>query len=196
MLGGATLNDPESIYLSYDTQIGQDVTIGPNVVFGPGVTIGTNVKILSFCHIEGTTISNGAKIGPFARLRPGAKISSAAHIGNFVEIKAATIGKNAKINHLSYVGDAHIGDTANVGAGTITCNYDGKNKHKTEVGNHAFIGSNVALVAPVSIGDGAIIGAGSVITKNVSAESLALSRPKQKEFPKRNSNIKTKKVKK
>jgi bifunctional UDP-N-acetylglucosamine pyrophosphorylase/glucosamine-1-phosphate N-acetyltransferase len=196
MRSGATLNDPESIYLSYDTKIGRDVNIEPNVVFGPGVTIGDNVDILSFCHIENTTIADGARIGPFARLRPGAVISTDAHIGNFVEIKEASIGKGAKVNHLSYVGDAHIGAKANVGAGTITCNYDGLDKHKTDIGKNAFIGSNVSLVAPISIGDGAVIGAGSVITKDVSAESLALTRSQQKELPKRGSRLKTKKKEK
>jgi bifunctional UDP-N-acetylglucosamine pyrophosphorylase/glucosamine-1-phosphate N-acetyltransferase len=185
MRGGATLIDPESIFFSYDTKIGYDVNIGPNVVFGPGVTIGNNVTILSFCHIEGTDVANGVKIGPFARLRPGVQIASDAHIGNFVEIKAATIDAGAKINHLSYVGDAYVGIKANIGAGTITCNYNGEDKNKTNIGKQAFIGSNVSLVAPISIGDGAIIGAGSVITKDVSNESLALTRPEQKEFPKR-----------
>jgi len=193
MRGGATLSDPESVYLSYDTKIGRDVNIGPNVIFGPGVTIGDNVAILSFCHIEGATVADGARIGPFARLRPETKIAADAHIGNFVEIKAASIGKGAKVNHLSYIGDARLGEKANVGAGTITCNYDGLDKHKTDIGKHAFIGSNVSLVAPISIGDGAIIGAGSVITKDVSAESLALTRSQQKELPKRGSNSKAKK---
>jgi bifunctional UDP-N-acetylglucosamine pyrophosphorylase/glucosamine-1-phosphate N-acetyltransferase len=195
MQGGATLINPESIFFSYDTKIGHDVNIGPNVVFGPGVTIGNNVTILSFCHIEGTNIADGARIGPFARLRPGAEIASDAHIGNFVEIKASTIETGAKINHLSYVGDTYVGSKANIGAGTITCNYNGKEKNRTHIGKEAFIGSNVSLVAPISIGDGAIIGAGSVITKDVSDESLALTRTEQKELPKRKQKLKSNKGK-
>ncbi|MBL4691426.1 MAG: bifunctional UDP-N-acetylglucosamine diphosphorylase/glucosamine-1-phosphate N-acetyltransferase GlmU [Rhodospirillales bacterium] len=183
--GGATLTDPDSVTLSYDTQIGRDVTIGPNVVFGPGVTVGDNVEIRAFCHIEGATIAAGARIGPFARLRPGARLAEDVHIGNFVEIKAAEIETGAKVNHLTYVGDARVGAKANVGAGTITCNYDGTNKHKTDIGRGAFIGSNVALVAPVTVGDGAVIGAGSVITKDVAAGTLALTRPTQKAIRKR-----------
>ncbi len=183
--GGATLTDPNSVTLNYDTQIGRDVTIGPNVVFGPGVTIADNVDILSFCHIEGVKIASGARIGPFARLRPGTDIAENVHIGNFVEIKNATIETGAKVNHLTYVGDARVGAAANVGAGTITCNYDGQDKHSTDIGKGAFIGSNVALVAPVTIGDGAVIGAGSVITKNVAPGTLALTRAPQKEIPKR-----------
>ena len=183
--GGATLTDPDSVTLSYDTLIGRDVTIGPNVVFGPGVTVGDNVEIRAFCHIEGATIAAGARIGPFARLRPGARLAEDVHIGNFVEIKAAEIETGAKVNHLTYVGDARVGAKANVGAGTITCNYDGTNKHKTDIGRGAFIGSNVALVAPVTIGDGAVIGAGSVITKDVAAGTLALTRPTQKAIRKR-----------
>jgi bifunctional UDP-N-acetylglucosamine pyrophosphorylase/glucosamine-1-phosphate N-acetyltransferase len=195
MYGGATLINPESIFLSYDTKIGRDVCIGPNVVFGPGVTIGNNVNILSFCHIEGATIENGARIGPFARLRPGTNIASNAHIGNFVEIKAALIDNGAKVNHLSYVGDASVGKNANIGAGTITCNYDGKKKHKTKIGKNAFIGSNTSLVAPISIGNNTIIGAGSVISKDVPNEHLALTRPQQKQFLKRDRSSKSKKGK-
>ena len=185
MRGGATLTDPDSVTLSFDTRLGRDVTIGPNVVFGPGVRIGDNVEILSFCHIEGAVVADGARIGPYARLRPGADIGEDAYIGNFVEIKAATIGTAAKGNHLTYVGDARVGAAANVGAGTITCNYDGENKHKTDIGERAFIGSNTALVAPVTIGDGAVIGAGSVITKDVAPGRLALTRAEQKDIRKR-----------
>ena len=196
MQGGTTFSDPESVFLSYDTRIGQDVSIGPNVVFGPNVTIGNNVEILSFCHIEGATIADGTRIGPFARLRPGTSIDSDVHIGNFVEIKAAVVSSGAKINHLSYVGDAHVGEKANIGAGTITCNYDGIEKHQTNIGKDAFIGSNVSLVAPVSVGNDAIVGAGSVITKNVSDESLAITRPQQKELPKHKSKNKSERDKK
>ena len=185
MRGGATLLDPDSVYLTFDTRLGRDIIIGPHVAFGPGVTVGDHVTIRAFSHIEGATIADGARIGPFARLRPGADIAEDVHIGNFVEIKAAVIEKGAKVNHLTYVGDARVGAKANVGAGTITCNYDGRAKHKTDIGKGAFIGSNVALVAPVTIGDGAVIGAGSVITKDVAAGSLALTRAPQKEVHKR-----------
>jgi bifunctional UDP-N-acetylglucosamine pyrophosphorylase/glucosamine-1-phosphate N-acetyltransferase len=185
MRGGATLLDPNSVYFSFDTRLGRDVIVGPHVAFGPGVTVGDHVTIRAFSHIEGATIAEGAMIGPYARLRPGADIARDVHIGNFVEIKNATIETGAKVNHLTYVGDARVGAAANVGAGTITCNYDGVAKHKTDIGAGAFIGSNTALVAPVSIGDGAVIGAGSVITKDVAADSLALTRAPQKELPKR-----------
>tara|TARA_B100000315_G_scaffold258433_1_gene310511 strand:- start:3589 stop:4962 length:1374 start_codon:yes stop_codon:yes gene_type:complete len=180
MANGATLIDPSSVYFSHDTKIGQDVTIDPNVYFGPGVEICDGVHIRAFCHIEGAFVENNAIIGPFARLRPGADIGEDAHIGNFVEIKNATVAAGAKANHLSYIGDAKIGPKANIGAGTITCNYDGYVKSMTEIGAGAFIGSNTALVAPVKVGDGAITGAGSVITKNVDADALALTRSDQK----------------
>jgi bifunctional UDP-N-acetylglucosamine pyrophosphorylase/glucosamine-1-phosphate N-acetyltransferase len=183
MAGGATLTDPASVFFCTDSQIGQDVTIGPHVVFGPGVSIADNVEIRPFCHLEGVTIASGAVIGPFARLRPGASIGEDAHIGNFVEIKNAVIEQGAKVNHLSYVGDARVGQRANLGAGTITCNYDGFDKHHTDIGAGAFIGSNSALVAPVEIGDGAVIGAGSVISKNVAADALAVARGSQMELP-------------
>ncbi len=181
MKSGATLTDPESVTFSFDTRLGRDVTIGPNVVFGPGVSVGDNVEIRAFCHIEGATIAPGAHIGPFARLRPGAEVSGDVHIGNFVEIKNAAIEAGAKVNHLTYIGDARVGAAANVGAGTITCNYDGFAKHHTDIGKGAFIGSNVALVAPVKVGDRAIVGAGSVITKDVAKEGLAVTRAEQKE---------------
>lgn len=181
MAGGATLADPETVYFSHDTRLGRDVTVGPHVVFGPGVAVGDDVDIRAFCHIEGARIATGARIGPFARLRPGADIAAEAHIGNFVEIKNTTVETGAKINHLAYVGDSRVGARANVGAGTITCNYDGFAKHHTDIGAGAFIGSNTALVAPVKVGDGAIIGAGSVITDDVAADALALARADQVE---------------
>ena len=179
---GATLIDPMSVFFSWDTKTGQDVVIGPNVVFGPGVTIDDNVEIRAFSHIEGAHVSPGAIIGPFARLRPGADIGRDARIGNFVEVKNATFGDGAKANHLSYVGDTTVGAKANIGAGTITCNYDGFLKSRTGIGAGAFIGSNTALVAPVKVGDGAIVGAGSTITKDVAADALALTRATQKEI--------------
>ena len=176
MLNGATLVAPETVFFSADTRIGQDVVIEPNVVFGPGVTIGDGVEILAFSHIEGATVATGARIGPYARLRPGAEIGEDAHIGNFVEVKKAVFGKGAKANHLSYIGDARVGARTNIGAGTITCNYDGYEKHLTGIGENVFVGSNTALVAPVTIGDGASIAAGSVITRNVPADALAMTR--------------------
>lgn len=176
MLGGATLISPETVFFSADTVIGKDVVIEPHVVFGPGVVIGDDVYVLAFSHIEGAHVSSGARIGPFARLRPGAEVGEDAHIGNFVEVKKAVIGKGAKANHLTYIGDARVGANTNVGAGTITCNYDGYEKHLTDIGANVFVGSNTALVAPVVIGDGASIAAGSVITRNVPADALAMTR--------------------
>lgn len=176
MLGGATLVAPDTVYFSADTKIGSDVVIEPNVFFAPGVTVGDNVQIFANSHLEGTTIGNGAKIGPFARLRPGAEIGEEAHIGNFVEIKKAVIGRGAKANHLAYIGDAKVGAGSNIGAGTITCNYDGYEKHVTDIGESVFVGSNSALVAPVKIGNGANIAAGSVITADVPADALAITR--------------------
>ena len=181
LASGATLLDPTTVWFSFDTKLGKDVTIGPNVFFGPGVTVADGATIHAFSHIEGAKIGKHAVIGPFARLRPGAEIGEGTHIGNFVEIKKAKIEAGAKVNHLSYVGDALIGRDANIGAGTITCNYDGFTKSRTVIGKRAFIGSNTALVAPVTIGDGAVIGASSVVTKNVSADSLALTRAEQRE---------------
>jgi bifunctional UDP-N-acetylglucosamine pyrophosphorylase/glucosamine-1-phosphate N-acetyltransferase len=177
MLNGATLVDPSTVYFAADTEIGQDVVIEPNVVFGTGVQVGNNVTIRAFSHIEGATIGEGAQIGPYARLRPGAEIGADAHIGNFVEIKKATIGKGAKANHLTYIGDAIVGAGSNIGAGTITCNYDGYEKHLTQIGEKVFVGSNTSLVAPVKIGDGANIAASSVITADVPADALAMTRP-------------------
>lgn len=176
MVEGATLLQPDSVYFSADTKIGKDVIIEPNVFFGPGVTIGDNVEILASSHIEGATIANGARIGPFARLRPGAEIGENAHVGNYVEIKKAILGKGAKANHLTYIGDAIIGAGSNIGAGTITCNYDGYAKHLTSIGENVFVGSNTALVAPVKIGSGANIAAGSVITVDVPEDALAMTR--------------------
>jgi bifunctional UDP-N-acetylglucosamine pyrophosphorylase/glucosamine-1-phosphate N-acetyltransferase len=180
---GVTLTDPASVFLCADTRLGQDVTIGPNVVFGPGVTVADNVEIRAFCHIEGAAIESGAIIGPFARLRQGSKIGANAHVGNFVETKNATLGKGAKANHLTYLGDAEIGAKSNIGAGTITCNYDGFLKEKTTIGENVFIGSNSSLVAPVSVGDNAYVASGSVITTDVPADALALGRARQEVKP-------------
>ena len=177
---GATLIDPESVWFAADTKLGRDVTVEPHVVFGPGVEVADGATIKAFSHIEGATIATKAVIGPFARLRPGAEIGERAKVGNFVEVKKAVLGPGAKANHLSYIGDADVGANANIGAGTITCNYDGFGKYGTVIGEGAFIGSNTALVAPVTIGDGAIVGAGSVITKDVEADSLAVERNDQK----------------
>ncbi len=183
LAGGATLIDPRTVYFNFDTALGRDVVVGPGVVFGPGAVIGDNVEIRAFCHIEGATVAPGAVIGPFARLRPGADIAADARVGNFVEVKNATLEAGAKVNHLTYIGDARVGAGANVGAGTITCNYDGFLKHHTDIGAGAFIGSNTALVAPVKVGDGATIGAGSTISRDVSAGALALTRAGHKEVP-------------
>ncbi len=176
---GVTLLDPSSVYFSYDTKIENDVIIHPQVFFGPKVKIAKNVEIKSFCHIEGAEISSNAVVGPFARIRPETKIAENVRIGNFVEIKKSNLKKGAKVNHLSYIGDSEIGEDSNIGAGTITCNYDGYNKFQTKVGKNVFIGSNSALVAPVEIKDGAVVGAGSVITKNIEADDLAVSRGRQ-----------------
>lgn len=177
---GATLIDPESVWFAADTKLGRDVTVEPHVVFGPGVEVADGATIKAFSHIEGATIATKAVIGPFARLRPGAKIGEKAKVGNFVEVKKAVLGPGAKANHLSYIGDADVGADANIGAGTITCNYDGFGKYNTVIGKGAFIGSNTALVAPVTIGAGAIVGAGSVITKDVAPDSLAVERSEQR----------------
>jgi bifunctional UDP-N-acetylglucosamine pyrophosphorylase/glucosamine-1-phosphate N-acetyltransferase len=177
---GATLIDPESVWFAFDTKLGRDVTVEPHVVFGPGVAVADGATIHAFSHIEGATIGAKASIGPFARIRPGTILGEKARVGNFVELKKADVGEGAKVNHLSYVGDASVGARANIGAGTITCNYDGFGKYRTVIGAGAFIGSNTALVAPVTIGDGAIVGAGSVITRDVEPDSLALERNEQK----------------
>lgn len=180
---GATLVAPDTVWFSHDTDIGRDVLIEPNVFFGPGVTIADKVSIRGFSHIEGATIASGAEVGPFARLRPGAVLEEKAKVGNFVEVKKARLGKGAKASHLTYLGDADVGAGANIGAGTITCNYDGFFKYRTEIGAGAFIGSNSALVAPVTIGDGAIVAAGSVVTADVHADALAIARGSQEVKP-------------
>jgi bifunctional UDP-N-acetylglucosamine pyrophosphorylase/glucosamine-1-phosphate N-acetyltransferase len=183
MAGGATLIDPATVFFSADTVIGRDVTIGPFVNFGPDVAIEDGVEIRAFCDIAGARIAAGAIVGPFARLRPGAEIGTDAHIGNFVEVKQAVIGRGAKVNHLSYIGDAEIGAGANIGAGTITCNYDGFTKTLTRIGEGAFIGSNTVLVAPVTVGTGAYIAAGSAITRDVADDALAIGRAQQIDKP-------------
>jgi bifunctional UDP-N-acetylglucosamine pyrophosphorylase/glucosamine-1-phosphate N-acetyltransferase len=180
---GVTMTDPDSVFLCMDTRLGQDVVIGPNVVFGPGVGVADNVEIRAFCHIEGAEIETGAVVGPFARLRPGSKIGAGAHVGNFVETKNTRLGTGAKANHLSYLGDAEIGARSNIGAGTITCNYDGFVKSRTSIGANVFIGSNSALVAPVTVGEGAFVAAGSVITEDVAPDALAVARGRQEEKP-------------
>ncbi|WP_349360597.1 bifunctional UDP-N-acetylglucosamine diphosphorylase/glucosamine-1-phosphate N-acetyltransferase GlmU [Stappia sp.] len=179
MAEGATLVAPETVFFSHDTRIGRDVVIEPNVVFGPGVTIGDNVRVRAFSHLEAADVASQATLGPYARLRPGARIGEGAHVGNFVEIKNATVEAGAKVNHLTYIGDARIGAKANIGAGTITCNYDGYLKHHTDIGAGAFVGSNSTLVAPLTIGDGAYLGAGGVVTEDVPADALALGRARQ-----------------
>ncbi len=179
MAAGATLTAPGSVVLSADTVLAPDVTVGPNVVFGPGVSVAEGAEIRAFCHLEGCSVGPGAVIGPFARLRPGTVVGAGAHVGNFVELKAAVLGEGAKANHLSYLGDASIGARANIGAGTITVNYDGFGKHRTEIGAQAFIGSNTSLIAPVRIGDGAMVVAGSTVTEDVPADAMALGRARQ-----------------
>jgi bifunctional UDP-N-acetylglucosamine pyrophosphorylase / glucosamine-1-phosphate N-acetyltransferase len=181
MQTGATLTAPDTVWFSFDTSIGRDVTIEPNVFFGTGVVVEDNVEILANCHMVGVRIRKGARIGPFARFRPGADIGPGAHVGNFVEIKNAKLEEGAKANHLAYIGDARVGERSNIGAGAIFCNYDGFNKHFTDVGQGVFVGSNVSLVAPVKIGDGAYIGSGSVISKNVDSDALALERSAQEQ---------------
>jgi bifunctional UDP-N-acetylglucosamine pyrophosphorylase/glucosamine-1-phosphate N-acetyltransferase len=183
MAEGVSLVAPETVWFSFDTEIGRDSVVEPNVVFGPGVRIGDGVKIRAFSHIEGAAVAAGAEIGPFARLRPGAEIGEKARVGNFVEVKKAKLGRGAKANHLTYLGDAEVGEGANIGAGTITCNYDGFFKYRTEIGAGAFIGSNTALVAPVKIGEGAMVGAGSVITRDVESDALAVARGPQEAKP-------------
>jgi bifunctional UDP-N-acetylglucosamine pyrophosphorylase/glucosamine-1-phosphate N-acetyltransferase len=183
LANGATMIDPASVFLSMDTRLGQDVVIGPNVVFGPGVTVADKVEIRAFCHIEGAEIESGALIGPFARLRPDSKIGANAHVGNFVETKNAEIGAGAKANHLTYLGDAKVGAKTNIGAGTITCNYDGFVKAETVIGANVFVGSNSALVAPVTVGEGALIAAGSVVTRDVAPDAMVVARGQQVEKP-------------
>ena len=180
---GVTLTAPETVFFALDTFIGRDAIIGPNVIFGPGVTIESGAEIKGFCHLEGCHISRGSDVGPFARLRPGAELAEDVHVGNFVEIKNAVLGEGVKVGHLTYIGDADIGDFTNIGAGTVTCNYDGVMKHRTTIGKRAFIGSDTMLVAPVTIGDDALTGSGSTITEDVPAGALALGRAKQVNKP-------------
>ena len=179
MAGGATLTAPETVFFSHDTQIGCDVLIEPHVVFGPGVSVADGAVIHAFSHLEGAEVGPAASVGPYARLRPGARLAEKAKVGNFVEVKSAEIGAGAKISHLTYIGDATVGADANIGAGTITCNYDGFFKNRTTIGAGAFVGSNSSLVAPVTIGAGAIVGSGSVVTEDVAADALALGRSRQ-----------------
>ncbi len=183
MASGATLTDPGSVFLCADTVLGRDVVIGPNVVFGPGVTIEDGVEIKPFCHIEGTIIRRGALIGPFARLRPTSEVGAGAHVGNFVELKNAWLGEAAKANHLAYLGDTEIGARSNIGAGAITCNYDGYFKYRTVIGEDVFIGTNTSLVAPLTLGKGASTAAGSVITHDVEADAFAIGRARQTDKP-------------
>ena len=183
MAAGVTMIAPSTVWFSHDTRLGRDVTLEPNIFFGPGVTVADNVTIRANCHFEGATIASGAIIGPFARLRPGADIGENVHIGDFVEVKSARLDAGAKANHLAYIGDAHIGAKTNIGAGTITANYDGFDKFRTEIGAGVSIGSNVVLVAPVTVGDGASVAAGSVINRDVAADALVIARGQQVEKP-------------
>ena len=183
LAGGVTMTDPATVYFSWDTVLGQDVVVQPNVFFGPGVTVEDGVEIRAFSHLEGCIVRRNAQVGPFARLRPGADVGEEAHVGNFVELKATSLGRGAKANHLSYLGDASIGAGANIGAGTITCNYDGIRKHRTVIGEGAFIGSDAALVAPVTVGARALVAAGSVITQDVPDDAMALARGMQTNKP-------------
>jgi len=179
---GVTLKSPETVFLSHDTKYGKNIVINPYVVIGKKTKIGNNVEILPFTHIENSTLEDNVNVGPFSRIRPGTFLSKGSRVGNFVEVKKSRVGKNTKINHLSYVGDAVIGKNVNIGAGTITCNYDGKKKNTTKIMDGSFIGSNTALVAPIKIGKNSVVGAGSALTKNVKNKSLALTRPNQVEI--------------
>jgi len=185
MLSGVTMIAPETVFLAYDTVIGQDAMIEPNVVFGPGAVIEGGAVVHAFSHIEGAHVSAGATVGPFARLRPGADLAGGSKVGNFCEVKNGKIGEGAKVNHLTYIGDATVGAGSNIGAGTVTCNYDGVNKYETHIGANAFVGSNSSLVAPVRIGDGAYVASGSVITDDVPADALAFGRARQEVKPER-----------
>ena len=176
---GVTLKSPETVFLSNDTKYGKNIVINPYVVIGKKTKIGNNVEILSFSHIENAILRDNVSIGPFSRIRPGTYLSKGSRVGNFVEVKKSKVGQNTKINHLSYIGDATIGKNVNIGAGTITCNYDGRKKNKTKISDGAFIGSNTALVAPIKIGKKTVVGAGSTLTKNVKNKSLSLTRSKQ-----------------
>ena len=192
MENGATLVAPDTVFLSADTRLGRDVIVEPNVVFGPGVSVADNVRIRSFSHLDGATIAEGAIVGPFARLRPGAVLEAKVHVGNFVEVKETRLGIGAKANHLSYLGDSEIGAGTNIGAGTITCNYDGFNKQRTVIGRDAFIGSNTSLVAPVTIGDGAYVATGSVVTGDVPKDALTIARARQVDKPGRAAELREK----
>jgi bifunctional UDP-N-acetylglucosamine pyrophosphorylase/glucosamine-1-phosphate N-acetyltransferase len=183
MVSGVSMIAPETVFLAFDTEIGKDVTIEPNVVFGPGVTVESGAVIHAFSHLEGAHVSAGATVGPYARLRPGANLGRDSKVGNFCEVKKAEIGAGAKVNHLTYIGDAFVGEKTNIGAGTITCNYDGVNKHVTRIGANVFIGSNSSLVAPVSVGDGALVASGSVVTEDVPADAVAFGRARQEIKP-------------
>jgi bifunctional UDP-N-acetylglucosamine pyrophosphorylase/glucosamine-1-phosphate N-acetyltransferase len=189
MAEGATLVAPETVFLSADTRLGRDVVIEPNVVFGPGVSIADNVRIRAFSHLDGATIDSGAIVGPYARLRPGAVLERDVHVGNFVEVKATRLGVGAKANHLTYLGDSDVGAGTNIGAGTITCNYDGFNKARTSIGANVFIGSHTALIAPVSVGDGAYVATGSVITADVPPDALTIARARQVDKPGRAAEL-------
>jgi bifunctional UDP-N-acetylglucosamine pyrophosphorylase/glucosamine-1-phosphate N-acetyltransferase len=191
MDAGVTLVAPETVHLSADTRLGRDVVVEPNVTFGPRVTVAEGARIRSFSHLEGAAVGTAAIVGPFARLRPGAVLEDEVHVGNFVEVKAARLGAGAKANHLSYIGDAEVGARTNIGAGTITCNYDGFNKHRTTIGEGVFIGSNTALVAPVTVGAGAMVAAGSVITSDVSADALSIARGQQVDKPGRAAELRS-----
>lgn len=180
---GVTLTAPETVFFALDTVIGRDAVIGPHVLFGPGVTIESGAEIKGFCHLEGCHVSRGADVGPFARLRPGAELAEDVHVGNFVEIKNAILDEGVKVGHLTYIGDADVGEHTNIGAGTVTCNYDGVMKHRTTIGKRVFVGSDTMLVAPVTLGDGALTGSGSVITEDVPAGALALGRARQVNRP-------------
>jgi len=184
MKAGVTLKSPETVFLSKDTKFGKNVVINPYVVIGEKTIIGNNVEILPFTHIESSKLESNVTVGPFSRIRPGSFLSKGSRVGNFVEIKKSKVGKNSKINHLSYIGDTIIGKNVNIGAGTITCNYDGKRKNKTKISDGVFIGSNTALVAPIKIGKKAVVGAGSTLTRNVKEKSLALTRANQIEIKK------------
>ena len=184
MKAGVTLKSPETVFLSKDTKFGKNVVINPYVVIGEKTIIGNNVEILPFTHIESSKLESNVSVGPFSRIRPGSFLSKGSRVGNFVEIKKSKVGKNSKINHLSYIGDTIIGKNVNIGAGAITCNYDGKRKNKTKISDGVFIGSNTALVAPIKIGKKAVVGAGSTLTKNVKEKSLALTRANQIEIKK------------
>lgn len=195
MLAGVSMPAPETVFLAYDTEIEAEVTVEQNVVFGPGVRVRSGARIRAFSHLEGASVGEGAEIGPFARLRPGAVVGGRARVGNFCEVKNAVLGEGAKVNHLTYIGDASIGAKANIGAGTITCNYDGFGKHRTEIGAGAFVGSNASLVAPVTIGDGAYVASGSVITDAVPADALAFGRARQATKPDMGRRLREKRAK-